>query len=171
MTETTDQMSFWRWLWKGGTKDRTGWQLAFALLLGLVAGAATIPLWTSIYSEFGGDLAVQTTPATGALQMAVASAIIAIATASGCRPDHLRSWLLTGLLGLLAAVMGQCGVAGASLVVIALAPHHSAGGYLLVIGLTILFLLPMIGMSLATVYFLGWRRIVGKTGIASPPTA
>jgi hypothetical protein len=97
--------------------------------------------------------------------------IMAIVTAGNCRPDDLRSWLLTGLLALLTAIFGQCGLAGALAVTFTLMPEHSASLYLLVIGLTILFLLPMIGMSLATAYFLGWRRIVGKTGIASPPTA
>lgn len=171
MTETIDQPSFWRWLWKGGAKDRTGWQLAFALLLALVTGAVTIPLWTWLYSEFGGDLGIQTAPATGGINIAGPSMIMAIVTASGCRPDDLRSWLLTGLLALLTAMSGQCGLAGALAIALTFMPEHSTSGYLLVIGLIILFLLPMVGMSLATAYFLGWRRIVGREGIAPPPTA
>lgn len=171
MTEATDQPSFWRWLWKGGAKDRTGWQLAFALLLVLVTGAVTIPLWTWLASAFGSQWGFQSPAILNAILIAGPGMTAAAVTASTCRPDDLRSWLLTGIMGFLVGIVSQTGLAVAAATVLSVKPDDPVTLYTLTIVLAIVFFLPILGLTLATAYFLGWRRIIGREGIAPPPTA
>lgn len=159
LENTIASPSFWRWLWKGSGEGRTVGQMGFMMALAFASLAASIPLWYWLVAEYGGGIGDHPADPILGINIATPGPIVVMVTVGACRPDDLRSYLLTGFAALLAGLLGQAGMATA--LAITFSQGLGVGGmYMLAILLTVFFVVPAIGVMLAASYFLGWRRVM-----------